>query len=465
MKKLLLLAGMVAVPMMAASAQTAWTFKSVFPDTLGATAAQRAFITKANDQPHGLVVTPNGNVWVQGYYSRSGESIVTPSGSVNVNVVYVFQPNGTPASFSPINFITFPDGSVDTLGGSTGPNATGVRVFSNAGKSAGRGLAVDGQGNVVIAQGTHIYRVNGTTGAGIARINTAVYGVSNLAGPGATGDGGVFATGVAGGGPIVQLRPDMTLRENVSATSPSFTRAMLGSRTGDTLYVPYYTMRVVLRYIRPDEFSGFSAPDTLLRGFAAESITRDPSTQRIWVSAGSPNDKNTVDNINDNTWYAFDPAALSPGSTPVPLDSIKWSRPATEGRPRGIAFSPDGKLAYVAQFSNPAGEPLALHIYEPKPVASEDDSRWAPVGFDLEAVAPNPVRSSARLRFSLHMSTEASVRVYDLLGRQVMTLVEGQRAAGDNEVVFDASSLATGAYLVRLEADGYVLSQRLNVVR
>ncbi|MBE2187553.1 MAG: T9SS type A sorting domain-containing protein [Rhodothermales bacterium] len=475
MKKLLLLAGLAAIPMTASAQTTSWSFGSVFPDTTSKTSAERSIITKANDNPHGIAVDGQGKVWISPYYARSGDSVFVAEFNAKriANAIYVFNADGTPATGIAPNgrlmFLDFPDGSRDTVGGYAFTNATGARAWDTR---SGRGLDVDGNGDIVAAMFNNVYRINHQTGAGIGKTLASVTAATDsrgIAGPAVASNGSVFVTGVFPGDPVALLNPDLTLRETVDAADPGFSRRILSNAAGDTLYAAYYDKSYVLRYVRPDEFSGFSAPDTLLRGLKVESMAWQPGTHWLWVSAGSPNDKNTVDNFNDNTWYAFNSRSLANNGAFTALDSINWTRPAgsapTSGRPRGIAFAGDGKTAYVIQFSN-VSEPLAAHRYvKNMGNVSEDDSRWVPAGLAIEAVSPNPARSSARIRYSLHATTVATLRVYDLLGRQVMTLVDGQRAAGDNEVVFDASSLTSGSYLVRLEADGYALSSRLTVVR
>lgn len=64
------------------------------------------------------------------------------------------------------------------------------------------------------------------------------------------------------------------------------------------------------------------------------------------------------------------------------------------------------------------------------------------------------------------LAEEKTVRIvlYDAAGKQISVLFEGTAAAGESKVAVDASTLTSGVYTVRLEADGGVeLLQRLNV--
>ena len=83
----------------------------------------------------------------------------------------------------------------------------------------------------------------------------------------------------------------------------------------------------------------------------------------------------------------------------------------------------------------------------------------------LEAPAPNPVATSARIAFSLSEAGTARLAVYDLLGREVAVLADGPMGEGRHEARLDASRLAAGAYVVRLTAGAEALTGRLTVVR
>jgi len=85
---------------------------------------------------------------------------------------------------------------------------------------------------------------------------------------------------------------------------------------------------------------------------------------------------------------------------------------------------------------------------------------------NLTAPAPNPVSSTATLLFAVKEKAQAIVAVYDMLGRKAATLFEGTPTAGEsNRLQFDASSLPSGSYIIRLQADGQTESQRMTIVR
>ncbi len=78
---------------------------------------------------------------------------------------------------------------------------------------------------------------------------------------------------------------------------------------------------------------------------------------------------------------------------------------------------------------------------------------------------PNPFNPTTVVPFSIAESAQVSIKVYDLLGREVAVLVDGALSAGVHEVVFEASALPTGVYLIRMEAAGMVQIQRMTLMK
>jgi hypothetical protein len=69
------------------------------------------------------------------------------------------------------------------------------------------------------------------------------------------------------------------------------------------------------------------------------------------------------------------------------------------------------------------------------------------------------------VRYQLPEVSEIELVVYDLLGRVVATLVDGERPAGVSTVTFDASHLNSGVYLCRLTAGSYTATRRMVVLK
>lgn len=77
-----------------------------------------------------------------------------------------------------------------------------------------------------------------------------------------------------------------------------------------------------------------------------------------------------------------------------------------------------------------------------------------PREFALEQNYPNPFNPSTKINFSLAADSKVTLKVYDLLGQEVVTLVNGELAAGEQEVTFNAAGLNSGVYFYRINAEG-----------
>lgn len=137
---------------------------------------------------------------------------------------------------------------------------------------------------------------------------------------------------------------------------------------------------------------------------------------------------------------------------------------STEQELRASATAYDGLFDTTGRFSPDAVFLVAaLHFGESPPVASEGGTPRTL--FALNPNYPNPFMDRTTLSFSVARAERIRLEVYDLLGRRVATLVDEERAPGHHEVVFDARTLASGAYIARLIAGAQSATQRIQVVR
>lgn len=83
---------------------------------------------------------------------------------------------------------------------------------------------------------------------------------------------------------------------------------------------------------------------------------------------------------------------------------------------------------------------------------------------ELKPPIPNPTAGAVTIPFSLRERTEVSLRVYDVLGRLVTSLCEGEREKGWYEIIWDAE-VPQGIYFVILKTQDYVATERLIVVK
>ncbi len=96
---------------------------------------------------------------------------------------------------------------------------------------------------------------------------------------------------------------------------------------------------------------------------------------------------------------------------------------------------------------------------------SADDVTEAPGRFKLHTNYPNPFNPSTTIRYEIPESGVVTLRVYNLIGQRVSTLVNEHIDSGAHEVTFDAAGLASGTYIYRLEAGNYVMTQTMTLVK
>ncbi len=85
-------------------------------------------------------------------------------------------------------------------------------------------------------------------------------------------------------------------------------------------------------------------------------------------------------------------------------------------------------------------------------VAVEEIVGELPSAYSLEPSYPNPFNPSTSITFSVPVTGHVVIRVFDILGREVTTLVDEVAAAGTYRTTFDAGRLPSGAYMYRMEA-------------
>ena len=144
----------------------------------------------------------------------------------------------------------------------------------------------------------------------------------------------------------------------------------------------------------------------------------------------------------------------------------KWNNPGDanivfqeDPQPGSAVFGNDhSPLAMVRQkFVRISGLPTGVN----EPQAS------APTGFSLEQNYPNPFNPATVIQYTISVGTRhaVSLHVYDVLGREVATLVNGIEMPGNKSVVWDASGMASGVYYYRLQADDFVQTKKLILMK
>jgi hypothetical protein len=121
-----------------------------------------------------------------------------------------------------------------------------------------------------------------------------------------------------------------------------------------------------------------------------------------------------------------------------------------------------------SSFTNNKTPYRVYHAYKnfnPANVGVNQIGSTVPGSYSLKQNYPNPFNPSTTIRFDLSKSSMVTLKVYDLTGREVATLVNEKLNAGTKEVVFNATALTTGVYFYTLNADGYKETKKMMLVK
>jgi hypothetical protein len=85
--------------------------------------------------------------------------------------------------------------------------------------------------------------------------------------------------------------------------------------------------------------------------------------------------------------------------------------------------------------------------------------------YSLAQNYPNPFNPSTTIKYEIPNAGNVSLKIYDVLGAEVMTLVNTSQAQGRYEVKFDASQLSSGVYIYRIQSNDYVASRKMILLK
>jgi len=145
-------------------------------------------------------------------------------------------------------------------------------------------------------------------------------------------------------------------------------------------------------------------------------------------------------------WFAFGPfGTLKPG------DTVRMS----------VAFVSGMSVADMANNAQ-----RAIDLYNNHYVLSvRNEPPPLPTEYRLDQNHPNPFNPSTEVTYSLEKASNVILKVYDLLGREVATLVNGGNQPGEHSVTWNAQNVPSGVYFYRLSAGTFVETKKMVVMK
>jgi hypothetical protein len=144
----------------------------------------------------------------------------------------------------------------------------------------------------------------------------------------------------------------------------------------------------------------------------------------------------------------YDIEGLAPGTYSVTVDKLGYTEAASKSAT--VSYSAAGNLAAT----------IDLSIDEVTGVI-QTSSTLQPTKFMLEQNFPNPFNPSTTINYTLNQSGIVTLKVYNLLGQEVRTLVNGFQNAGSYHTMFDAQGLSSGIYFYRLQSPNSIQTRKM----
>jgi hypothetical protein len=98
------------------------------------------------------------------------------------------------------------------------------------------------------------------------------------------------------------------------------------------------------------------------------------------------------------------------------------------------------------------------------PILNVDDGN-NPFHFELSQNYPNPFNPITRIRYQIPEPAFVTIKVYDVLGNEMETVIKEEMTAGKYEIEFDGSKLSSGIYYYRITADDFIQTKKMILLK
>jgi hypothetical protein len=123
-------------------------------------------------------------------------------------------------------------------------------------------------------------------------------------------------------------------------------------------------------------------------------------------------------------------------------------------------------LGYLVYFTGGGGTANGIiNIYKDSTATEVEQLSESPKDFHLYQNYPNPFNPSTKIRFDLPSSGYTSLKVYDMLGREIAELVNEELSAGSYEFTWNAQALSSGIYFYELKTKEYSLKRKMMLIK
>jgi hypothetical protein len=206
----------------------------------------------------------------------------------------------------------------------------------------------------------------------------------------------------------------------------------------------------------------------LVARIMAETFPRLTIVDAAWTTLDGPRNLYDVENTRiliastdpvASSWYAakyvLTPIALSSGQTDPDSETGTYGRCLSN---------------WTTYLSDSAGYPCTkdsseISVYDRGILVGNREEESAPRDFRLQQNYPNPFNPSTTIRFWVSRTTHVTIKIFDILGEEVETLVDERLGPGSYSRVWNAGGQAGGAYLCRLQAGELTAARKLLLLK
>ena len=105
------------------------------------------------------------------------------------------------------------------------------------------------------------------------------------------------------------------------------------------------------------------------------------------------------------------------------------------------------------------------YVYQQQIITAVEDEETMPTEFRLEQNYPNPFNPATKIKFAVPERSNVIVKVYDITGSEVITLINMEMEAGWHSLHFNAIGIASGVYIIRMNAGSYISTKKMMLLR
>ena len=125
---------------------------------------------------------------------------------------------------------------------------------------------------------------------------------------------------------------------------------------------------------------------------------------------------------------------------------------------------------YICEITNTIASELTLYSKEMNvtvegAVGVEDTENKIPTEFALYQNYPNPFNPSTTIKYSIPKQSNVTIKVFDVLGSEVKTLVNKEQTQGNYEIEFDGTDLTSGIYFYRIQSGDFVETKKMILIK